>query len=206
MLPEIWEPGLVVVFVGTAVAEVSDTLGFYHLHSRNRFWELLEIGGITPTRIITPQERKALADGHASGSLSDPVRSIFTQKKTSQLLRLGIGLTDLNRRVLASSDKDKSARPTQEDIQKFIVKDEKLNPRVLAFVTSPEIFVEVFKSRYPGACRTLGVQPFTIGNSEVWLLGSPSGLVRGEALSRQEDAFFALGERISALKGETAIE
>jgi TDG/mug DNA glycosylase family protein len=206
MLPEIWEPELTVVFVGTAVAEVSDTLGFYHLHPRNRFWGLLEIGGITPTRIITPQESKALMEGHANGSLSDPVRSIFIQKKTSQLLQLGIGLTDLNRRVLASGDKDKSARPTQEDIEHFIAKDEKLNPKVVAFVISPEIFVELFKGRYPGACGTLGVQPFRIGNSEVWLLGATSGLVRGEALSRQEDAFFALGERISVLKGETAIE
>ncbi len=199
MLPEIWEPELIVVFVGTAVAEVSDTLGFYHLHPRNRFWELLEIGGITPTRIITPQERKALTDGHANGSLSDPVRSIFTQKKTSQLLRLGIGLTDLNRRVLASSDKDKSARPTQEDIQQFIVKNEKLNPKVVAFLASPEIFDELFKSRYPGACGTLGLQPFKIGNSEVWLLGSTSGLVRGEALTAGR-CLLRIGERISALK------
>jgi G:T/U-mismatch repair DNA glycosylase len=202
MLPEIWEPQLMVVFVGTAVAGLSDTLGFYHLHPRNRFWELLEIGGITPKRIITPQERKALADGHADGSLSDPVRSMFTQKKTSQMLQLGIGLTDLNRRVLASNDKDKSARPTQEDIEQFIVRDEKLNPTIVAFVTSPEIFVELFKSRYPGTSDTLGLQPFRINNSEVWLLGSTSRLVRGEALDRQEDAFCALGERISVLKGE----
>ena len=206
MLPEIWEPQLMVVFVGTAVAELSDTLGFYYLHPRNRFWEFLEIGGITPKRIITRQERKALADGHADGSLSDLVRSMFTQKKTSQLLQLGIGLTDLNRRVLASNDKDKSARPTQEDIEQFIVKVEKLNPKIVAFVTNPEIFVELFKSRYPGTCGTLGLQPFRLGNSEVWLLGSTSGLVRGEALGRQEDAFFALGERISVLKGEGARE
>ncbi len=206
MLPEIWEPNLMVVFVGTAVAQLSDTLGFYHLHPRNRFWELLEIGGITPKRIITPQERKALTTGHADGSLSDAVRSLYTQKKTSQLLRLGIGLTDLNRRVVASSEKDKSARPTQEDIEQFILKDENLDPKILAFVISPEIFVELFKGRYPGACGTLGLQPFRIGNSEVWLLGTTSGLARGEALSRQEDAFFALGERISALKKETARE
>jgi G:T/U-mismatch repair DNA glycosylase len=134
------------------------------------------------------------------------VRSLFTQKKTSELLKLGIGLSDLNRRVVASSDKDKSARPTQEDIEQFIVKDENLNPKILAFVISPEIFVEVFKGRYPGSCGTLGLQPFRIGNSEVWLLGSTSGLARGEALGMQEDAFFALGERISAFKEETALE
>ena len=204
MLPEIWEPELTVVFVGIAVTELSDTLGFYHLHPRDRFWELLEIGGITPKRIITPQERKALADGHRDGSISDPVRSIFIQKKTAQLLQLGIGLTDLNRRVVASSDKDKVARPTQEDIQQFIVKDERLHPKILAFVTTPEVFVELFNGRYSGTSVTLGLQPFRIGNSEVWLLGSTSGVVRGEALSRQEDEFFALGERISALKGEAA--
>jgi G:T/U-mismatch repair DNA glycosylase len=200
MLPEIWEPELMAVFVGTAVTEPSDTLGFYHLHPRDRFWELLEIAGITPTRMISKQERKAITDGHAHGSLSDPVRSMFIQKRTSQLLRLGIGLTDLNRRVVALNDKDKAARPTQEDIQQFIVNNEKLNPKILAFVTSPETFVEAFKSRFPGACGTLGLQPVTIGNAEIWLLGSTGGVVRGEALGRQEDAFFALGERISGLK------
>ena len=140
MLREIWEPDLPVVFVGTAVDELSDTLGFYHLHPRNRFWELLEIGGMTPTRIITPSERKALAEGHARGSLSDPVRSMFIQKKTSQLLRLGIGLTDLNRRVIAIDDKDKAARPTEEDIQQFIARVPVLNSKVLAFVTKPDLF------------------------------------------------------------------
>ena len=114
MLPEIWEPELTVVFVGTAVTEPSDTLGFYHLHPRDRFWELLEVNSITPTRIISKQERKAMADGQANGSVSDPVRSMFIQKRTSQLLRLGIGLTDLNRRVVAFNDKDKAARPTPE--------------------------------------------------------------------------------------------
>jgi double-stranded uracil-DNA glycosylase len=206
MLPEIWEPKLMVVFVGTAVAEPSDTLGFYYLHPRSRFWESLEIGGITPKRIITPQERKALADGHADGSLSNSVRSMFIEKKTSQLLRLGIGLTDLNRRVVAVGEKDKLARPSEEDVEQFIVKNEKLDAKILAFVTTPEIFVELFQSRYPGACGTLGLQPFSIGNSEVWLLGSTSGSVRGEALDRQEDAFFELGERIAALKEETAME
>ena len=206
MLPEIWEPELTVVFVGTAVTEPSDTLGFYHLHPRDRFWELLEISGIAPTRIISKQERKAMADGHANGSVSDPVRSMFIQKRTSQLLRLGVGLTDLNRRVVALNEKDKAARPNQEDLQQFIVKAEKLNPKILALVTAPEIFVDVFKSRYPGCCDTPGMQPFRVGHSEVWLLGSTIASVRGEALEKQEDVFFALGERLSGLKADKAIE
>ena len=201
MLPEIWKPNVTVLFVGTVVAELSDRLGFYYLHPRNRFWEMLVVGGITPKQIITVKEAKALAEGHAGGSLTDPVKAMFIEKKTEQLLRDGIGLTDLNRRVVVSSDKDKLAKPTEEDIRAFIGKVEELTPRVLAFVTSIDIFVDSFKKHYQGVTGTLGLQPFTIGNSEVWLLGSTSGLLRGEALTRQEDAFFALGERIQALGG-----
>ena len=204
MLSDIWEPDLTVVFVGAAVEELSATLGFYYLHPRNRFWELLEIGGITPTRIITASERKALTVGHARGNLSDPVRSMFTQKKTSQLLRLGIGLTYLNRRVIAGGDNDKAARPTEEDIQQFVGRAVKLNSKTLAFVMKADLFVELFKLRYPGVTATLGLQSFKIGNAEVWLLGSPAGMLRGEVLTEQEDAFFALGERILALKEESA--
>ena len=199
MLSEIWDPDLTVLFVGTAVEEVSDTLGFHHLHPRNRFWELLEIGGITPERIITASERKALTVGHARGNLSDPIRSMFMQKKTSQLLRLGIGLTYLNRRVIAANDKDKAARPTEEDIQQFIGKAEKLNPKILAFVANADLFVELSQSRFPDVTPTLGLQSFNIDNSEIWLLGSPGTMLRGEQLTRQEDAFFELGERIKAL-------
>lgn len=201
MLPEIWAQNLTVVFVGTVVTEPSNSLGFYHLHPRDRFWELLEMSGITPKRIITPQERKALADGHAQGSVSDPVRSFFLQKKTSQLLQQGIGLTDLNRRMVAENDKDKSARPTQDDIRDLIARAEKLNPGVLAFVTGADVFVGTFKNLYPVVSDLPGPQPFMIGISEVWLLGSTTAAVRGEALEKQENAFLELGERVAVLKG-----
>ncbi len=201
MIPEIWEPEMKVVFVGTAVDELSDILGFYHLHPRDRFWDLVELGGITPKRFMSAAERKALTEGHARGTLSDPIRLIFIQKKTSQLLELGIGLTALNRRVTASGEKDKAAGPTEEDVRELAGKAERLVPRFLAFVMGPELFLEAFKSRYPGATATLGVQPFKIADTEVWLLGSPGIRLRGEALTEQEDAFFALGERISASGG-----
>jgi len=204
MLPEIWEPDLTVVFVGSAVEELSDTLGFYYLQPRNRFWELLVVGGITPQLIITPSDTKALTEGHARGSLSDPVRLMFVQKKTSQLLKLGIGLTDINRRTIVKSDKDKDARPVEEDVRQFMSRAVKLNAKILAFVMTGDLFVELFRSRYPDATAILGLQSFRIGSAEVWLLGSPAARLREEALTTQEDAFFALGERISTLTGRTA--
>jgi G:T/U-mismatch repair DNA glycosylase len=202
MLREIWEPDLKVLFVGMAVDEVSDKLGFYHLHPRDRFWELLEIGGFTPKRLITLSERKAMAEGQASGNLSDPVRVMFIEKKTSQLLKLGIGLSDLNRRVLASSDKDKAARPSEEDIEEFVRKAEALKPKTVGFLARPEAFIDVLGNRYPGATTMLGPQSFSIHGAEVWLLGSTTASLRGEALTKQEDAFFGLGERIAPSESE----
>ncbi len=198
MLPEIWEPNQTVVFVGAFVDELSDILGFYYLQPRNRFWELLELGGITPTRIISKQESKALADGHRQGSLSDPIRLVFIEKKTSQLLRLGVGLTTFNRRTLARDDKDKSADPTEDDVRHFIARVDKMKPRFIGFVVDPETFVELFKSRYPDVAAVPGPQSFRIGASEVWFLGPTRGKPRGEALEKQEDAFFALGEAVQA--------
>ena len=201
MLPEIIGPDLTVIFVGAAVTGISESLGFYHLHPKDRFWELLAIGSITPKHVITAQERKALADGHRSGSLSDPVRQMFTEKKTNQLLQLGIGLTDLNRRTIAVDEKDKSAKPNEEDVRTFIARVATLNPRILAFAMREEDFVGAFKKPFPLVNDTLGPQAFKIGNAEVWLLGSTTAALRGESLLMQEDAFLALGERIPGVRG-----
>jgi G:T/U-mismatch repair DNA glycosylase len=200
MLREIWQEDLTVVFVETAVTELSGRLGFYHLDPRDRFWALLEMSALTPKRMLTSEENKALATGHRDGSLSDPVRLMFIEKKTSQLLKLGIGLTHLNRRMVAVNEKDKSARPVADDIKDFIARANELTPRILAFVTRPEIIVGSFKDRFPEAGETIGLQPFLLGASEVWLLGSTTGSPRGEALSNQEDAFIALGDRVQSLR------
>lgn len=203
LLPEIWEPGLNAVFVSAVVDEQSHTFGFHHLHPRDRFWELLEISSITPARIISAGERKALADGHAKGNVSEPVRAIFIQKKTAQVLRAGVGVTALNRRIVAKNEKDKAAQPTREDLEEFLVRCEQLSPKVAGFLISPESFLELCKGRFPEAVPLPGLQPFRIGSTEVWLLGSTITMLRGEALTVQEDTFLALGERVMVLTGKS---
>lgn len=205
MINEVWEPDMTAVFVSPAVLELSETLGFSHLHPRDRFWELLETGGITPKRVITSQERKALADGHAEGSLSDPVRLMFFEKKTSQLIRLGIGLAELNRRAAVTSEKDRSAIPDDDDIRQFLTKVEALHPKILAFVTGKDILLQAFQSRYPALTATPGRQQFQMAGSEVWFLGSTTAQIRGALLTAQEDLFFSLGERISGLRGDHSV-
>jgi G:T/U-mismatch repair DNA glycosylase len=200
MLQEIIHPGLAVVFVDTVVTELWDTLGFYHLHKRDSFWELLMIGGITPATLVTATEAKALDDGHRSGNLTDPVRMLFIEKKTGQLERLGIGLAQLNRRTTALAEKDTGAKPSREDINLFESRIRENAPEVLAFVTAPATFLAAFASPAPGPTGELGLQPMRICGAETWFLGPTSFRPRGEAATRQEDVFFALGERLQELK------
>ena len=200
MLQEILAKNLRVVFVGTAVSEVSDGLGFYYLGPNNQFWRLLEYSGITPTFIVSPQERKILADAKKDGVLNEIYRKLFFEKKESALLKHRIGLTDLSRRRAVSNDDDPAAGPTIDDIQKFVRKVEKYRPKIIAFVTRVELFEKCFKPSHPTANRQRGKQNFLIGDSEVWLLGSTSG--RAKDTDALEQVFEDLATRLSSLENE----
>jgi hypothetical protein len=199
MLEPIWEPGLRVLFVSAVATEPSPTLGFHYLHPRDRFWELLDLGGITKGRIISKEERKAMAEGHARGNITDPVRQIFLQKKTNQLLRIGVGIAYLTSGAGIDSEKDKAACPTSADIHQFLAQCKAIPPQCLAFVMDGSMFVDVFSPHFPDASPVPGKQPFNIAGIPVWLMGSSRSNLKGEALLAQEDLFLTLGEDLQAL-------
>lgn len=201
MLPEILIKNLNVVFVGTAVAETSDELGFYYLGTKNQFWTLLEFAGITPALVISESDRKALIDAKHSGVLNDVYKKFFFEKKESQLLKHRIGMTDLNRRRAVSNDDDPAAEPTADDIKKLIGKVEKFHPKIVAFVTKVETFEKCFKKLNPSVTRERGKQGFLIGVSEVWLMGSTSG--RAKDTDAMEQVFSDLADRINSLTKES---
>ena len=197
MLPEILERNLGVVFVGTAIAETSDELGFYYLGPNNRLWSLLEYAGITTTPVVSPSERKVLIDAKKDGVLNEMYKKLFFEKKETAVLKHRIGLMNLNRRRVVSNDDDPAAEPTTDDIQKFVRKVEKFRPKILAFVTSMKIFEKCLKPFYPSVNQQRGKQNFLIGDSEVWLIGSTSGRVKDtDAL---EQVFEDLAERLKDL-------
>lgn len=200
MLPEILVQNLNVVFVGTAVTETSDELGFYNLGPKNRLWDMLEYSGISPKSVVSQSDRKALVDAKHTGVLNDVYKQFFFEKKESALLKLHIGLTDLNRRLVVSNDDDPAAKPTIEDVQKFVRKMEKYQPKIIAFVTKMEIFEECLKPLYPSANRQRGKQDVLIGNSEVWLLGNTGGRVKDT--EELEQAFDNLADRIKELANQ----
>jgi G:T/U-mismatch repair DNA glycosylase len=200
MLTAIWEQETLALFVSMVPTEPSPTLEFHHLHPRDRFWELLELGSITPSRIISKEERKAMAEGHARGNITDPVRQIFLEKKTSQIRRSGIGIAYLKYVAGVDSEKHKDARPAPEEVRTFLDRCKDSPVRVICFLMDPTMFTDLFKDAHPGAGDASGKQGFAIHGAEIWLLGSPQAGLKGEGLLAQEDLFLAVGERIEELR------
>jgi TDG/mug DNA glycosylase family protein len=55
VLPDVLQPGLTVVFCGTAAGAVSAAKGAYYAHPQNRFWRAVHAAGLTP-RKLAPEE------------------------------------------------------------------------------------------------------------------------------------------------------
>ena len=146
VLPDYLEPGLDVIFVGTAVGVRSAAVGGYYAGRGNQFWELLYRSGLTPVRL-------------------GPDRS-------ADLLAGGLGLTDLAKR--RASRRDAELLREDFDVASFIAKVDRLSPRWVAFngKNAAEI---VSRCLGEGRHVALGRQPWTIASSRVFVLPSTSG-------------------------------
>jgi len=145
MLPDLLEPGLRVVFVGTSVSTRSAAAGHYYANPANKFWQLLAA--------------TKLHDGHVLGSSLD-----------TQLPSLGIGLTDLVKTRASSSD----ARLEQGDydVAGFLRRIEAAAPQVVAFNGSSAADKV---SRFLGHGASVeGPNQWRIGRSLVYRLPSSS--------------------------------
>jgi TDG/mug DNA glycosylase family protein len=105
-LPDQLEPGLRLVFVGTAASERSAATGHYYAHPGNRFWPTLHAVGLTP-RLYQPHEFPAL-------------------------LGLGIGFTDLCKQ---GAGMDHVALKAGVDVDAFAAKMRRYRPRTIAFTS-----------------------------------------------------------------------
>jgi len=105
ILPDVLEPGLKVVFVGTAASARSAAVGAPYAGPGNRFWDMLHRIGLTPRR-LDPQEFK-----------------------TAPLY--GIGLTGMAPNSIGNDD---ILRPEDFDPQGVRTKIEQYQPQAVAFV------------------------------------------------------------------------
>ena len=105
-LPDQLQPGLRLVFVGTAASERSAATGHYYAHPGNRFWRTLFAVGLTP-QLYQPQEFAALRE-------------------------LGIGFTDLCKH---GAGMDHVALKAGVDVEGFVAKIRRNRPATVAFTS-----------------------------------------------------------------------
>jgi TDG/mug DNA glycosylase family protein len=106
VLPDVLQPGLALVFCGTAAGKRSAAERAYYAHPGNLFWRALFEAGLTP-RQLAPSEFPQLPD-------------------------YGIGLTDLSKR---HSGNDDELPRDAFDVPALIEKIERYAPRLLAFTS-----------------------------------------------------------------------
>ena len=106
ILPDVLQPGLALVFCGTAAGKRSAAERAYYAHPGNLFWRALFEAGLTP-RQLAPAEFPQLPD-------------------------YGIGLTDLAKR---HSGNDNELPREAFDVPALIAKIERYRPHLLAFTS-----------------------------------------------------------------------
>jgi TDG/mug DNA glycosylase family protein len=106
ILPDVLQPGLALVFCGTAAGQRSADEGAYYAHPGNLFWRALHQAGITP-RLLAPAEFPLLPG-------------------------FGIGLTDLAKRHAGN---DSQLPRDAFDVAGLVAKIERHAPRMLAFTS-----------------------------------------------------------------------
>ncbi len=146
IIPDLLQPGLRLVFCGSALGAASAQAKAYYAKPGNKFWPTLHAVGLTP-RLFAPHEYPLL-------------------------LKLGIGLTDINK---TQSGNDDVLSAEHDDVAGLAAKIETYQPGILAFTAKrpAQVFLrESFGLKAPPA---YGLQPQRIGRTHLFVLPSTSG-------------------------------
>jgi double-stranded uracil-DNA glycosylase len=103
---------------------------------------------------------------HASGFTP----RLLKPSEERELLTLGYGITNIVARASATAD-ELSADELRRGGQQLAAKVERYRPRVLALLG-----VSAYRVAFARPKAGLGVQPETIGPTQLWVLPNPSGL------------------------------
>ncbi len=106
VLPDVLEPGLVLVFCGTAPSRISAQRQAYYGNPANRFWPTLRQIGLIPPNFAAADFR--------------------------QLPRFGLGLTDMAKRAIGN---DSDLRRADFDPERFMAAMHRYRPRAVAFTS-----------------------------------------------------------------------
>jgi double-stranded uracil-DNA glycosylase len=143
-IPDVIAPGLRVLFCGINPGLVSGATGYHFARPGNRFWPALHRSGFTP-RQLRPDEQ-------------------------TELLRWGLGITNLAPRTTARADeltRDELVAGAAALRGKVAARE----PRWLAVVG-----VTAYRDAFADRAATIGPQPTSLGVTRLWVLPNPSGL------------------------------
>ena len=145
-MPDLLGPGLRLLLVGINPSMRTAATGLHFAHPGNRFYPALRGAGVLPEDVLTPAEA------------------------TPVLRERGVGITNLALRPTVRADEltDDEVRGGPARIEQ-IVREHR--PRVVAFLG-----ITTYRLAFGRRKATVGRQPETIGDAEVWVLPNPSGL------------------------------
>jgi TDG/mug DNA glycosylase family protein len=144
VIPEVLAPDLDVVFVGINPGLWSGATGHHFARPGNRFWKTLHGAGFTD-RVLTPADDR-------------------------ELLRYGLGVTNLVARTTATAD-ELTNDEIRDGARRLGDRLGPFRPRIVAVLGMGAYRIGFAR---PGAL--VGEQEERIGTSRLWLLPNPSGL------------------------------
>ncbi|MFG2409164.1 G/U mismatch-specific DNA glycosylase [Streptomyces brevispora] len=142
--PDVVVGGLRVLFCGINPSLMTAATGHHFAFPGNRFWPVLHLSGFT-SRLLMPSEQ-------------------------SELLRYGLGITNVVARSTARAD-ELSAEEFRAGGKILTAKVERLRPQWLAVVG-----ITAYRTAFGERRAQIGPQERTIAGARVWALPNPSGL------------------------------
>jgi TDG/mug DNA glycosylase family protein len=144
LVPDVVNDGLRVLFSGINPGLYSAATGHHFARPGNRFWPALHQSGFTPRRLGPDQE--------------------------DELLRLGLGITNVVARATARADE---LSPDELVAGGALLREkvERHRPRWLAVLG-----VTAYRAAFGSPKAVVGRQPEPFGGTRVWVLPNPSGL------------------------------
>lgn len=164
-IPDVIGPGVRVLFCGINPSLYSGATGHHFARPGNRFWPALHRSGFTP-RQLHPSEQ-------------------------DELLRHGLGVTNLVQRATARADELTAAELT-EGSRRLATLVGRCEPRAVAVVG-----VTAYRTAFDRPRAVVGPQPGRIGDALLWVLPNPSGLNAHYQLPELAAEFSALRERVT---------
>ena len=158
-LPDLLRPGLDLVFVGINPGERSARAGHYYAHPGNGFWPAFSA---SPLAQLSP-------------TLPTVAGRAATFEDDRRLLALGIGFTDVVKRVVTDSSTISDAE-LRAAVPAFRRRIAYASPRAICFTTT-----RGFGALFPRvrSAKTWGRQPVTLEGADVWVMPSTSGRAAG---------------------------